>query len=134
MKTNGEKIAELNDKAVISLVKGRLDEAETYLMQAARLGDPAGLLTLGIEYEQGRSWNRDLRKAQYLYMQCLKYYHSICKTREEFEAKTISVTSQMTQVSVKINRELDAATPTPAASSTANATPIPEDDCKVTEC
>ena len=128
MKTNEERIAELTDKGVLSLVRGRLDEAETYFMQAARLGDPAGLLTLGIEYEQGRSWNRNLRKAQYLYMQCLKYYHSICRTREEFESKTISVTSQMTQVTTKINREMD------AASATSPITTPLESDCKLLEC
>jgi hypothetical protein len=95
----------LVDRGVQALVKGRLDEAETQFTLAARLGEPAGLLTLGIEYELGRSWNRDLRKAQHLYMRCLSHYHSICMSKEEFEAKTVSVTSQLTQVNVKINRQ-----------------------------
>lgn len=105
-----DKAESLCDRGIQALVKGRMDEAETQFTLAARMGEPGGLLALGIEYEQGRSWNRNLRKAQYLYMQCLSYYHRQCETKDEFEAKTVSVTSQLTQVNIKINRQSCAVT------------------------
>lgn len=90
------------DAGVNALLKGRLDEAETYFMCAARLGDPSGLLPLGIEYEMGRLENRDLFRARYLYMRAMSYYYMYCDTKEELEANTVSIVPQIEQVTKKI--------------------------------
>jgi len=96
---------DLIDAGVNALVKRRIDEAESYFMRAARFGDPSGLLTIGIEYEQGALETRDLYRARYLYMKCMSYYHMNCSTKAELEYNTVSVVSQIEQVTRKIKTQ-----------------------------
>ena len=96
---------DLIDAGVNALVKRRIDEAESYFMRAARFGDPSGLLTIGIEYEQGALETRDLYRARYMYMKCMSYYHMNCSSKAELEYNTVSVVSQIEQVTRKIKTQ-----------------------------